>query len=246
MFPADVDTPDAHDRVALNSNPSARLLERAIPEAQMAISHLCEPPPGARRCASTCRAFSPPWDFCPSRSAPPAAGVFAHPGTPAEGLKFPPTLFHTTHFAYDDAEFAHDVSVGMPIAGDVPASGVLRPRPRSSVITLEQWRPALPERNRKLAEGVLSAYGSKMEDACRAHSFAEVGRGRPETPTPATPALMNVVALTPRYAIGDTHEGRAAKVSGVDTLRAAGVNDAMSPMGANAPWNSDVPHATLA
>ena len=168
------------------------------------------------------------------------------PDSPAPKLNFPLFQFLTVHFEYPDATLAADLAIGMPIAGDVPFTGALRPRPRPAVHTLAEWRAQLPVRNRKILDRVVNAAKSDLSEACWYRTLDEVKRGRVTTPVAVTNAVLNSVALTPRYAISESHGGRAAKVRLIDDFRASGINDTISVQDTNIPESLGVFLANLA
>ena len=214
--------------MASRLNPSALLLEPAIPQEQKDNAAACVfAPDNVLRIRSDMLSFPDGLStaLTPLRSRWVAA---LPPDSPARNLNFPVMYFLPSHFAYDDKQFVKELAAGMPISGSIPASGVLRPRPTPAIVSLEQWRAPLVPRIRMILGRVLSTHNSLMATACWEHSLRELEKGRITTPTLVTPAVSNTIAITPRYAKEEPHGGRATKISLIGDFRAAGINDAMS------------------
>ena len=166
--------------------------------------------------------------------------------SPDVGLNFPLIHFLAAHFAYSDKVFAYDLARGMSIAGDVPYCGTLTPRCRPAVQSLELWRADLPARNRLVLDRGVRSASAALTKECWFKTLGEVARGWITEPLPVTDAMLNSVALTPRYAIPEEHGGRAPKIRAVDDFRASGINDALSVLDANIPESMDVFLARIA
>ena len=150
--------------MGVNLGPFKMLLTRATPPALRRISLLCTFEPDAvvsarNNMIAHLTALSERLTRQRGRWA-----ACLPPNSPAVRLNFPLMYFLSIHFAYEDKDFAHDLAVGMPIAGEVPAAGALRPRIRGASITIEQWRGGTPARNRAILERILATKGDPLAE----------------------------------------------------------------------------------
>ena len=235
-------------RVAHALNPAVSLLQRAVPDAKKGIDarFSAYPADDVRRRSVVLKAFESLSEvLAPLRSR----WISEIPAnSPAAGIDFPLIHFIAAHFSYEDAEFATDLSHGMPVAGFPPAMGTLTPRYRPAVTTLESRRADFPARNRLVPGRVKATPGKPVTEECWNATLAQVGKGWAAWPVPVTDDMMNSVALTPRYAIGKANAcvvyshkypilwgGRARNLRAVDDSRASGINDTMTLADASVP-----------
>ena len=132
--------------------------------------------------------------------------------------QFPRFYFRSAHFGYVDTGFAHDLAYGMPIAGEVRATGALRPRIRPAALSVQQWRATLPERSRAIIKRAPESVGKPTTSQRRPKTSGEVAKECVTTPFPVTSAMSSSVALTPRCAHEAPHGGRAKKVRLIDDV----------------------------
>ena len=67
--------------------------------------------------------------------------------SPASGLNLPLLHMLVSHFGYVDAKIAHDLANGMPIGGEVSASGPLVARESPASLSIPEWKLGIQERN---------------------------------------------------------------------------------------------------
>ena len=224
LFPRLASCPSDHVTMGLALDPFRMLLARAVSPALQHVSLLCAFEPdaviyGRTRMLAHLRALSGRLAGQRSRWV---ACLPQH--SPAARLNFPLMYFLTVHYAYVDKDFVHDLAVGMPIAGEIPVTGALRPRVRNAVVTVEQWRARLPARNKAILERVLASKTDPLREECWSKTIEEFQNGWITAPQVVSPAMAASVALTPRYAIQDAN---SKKVRVIDDFRASGINDTM-------------------
>ena len=106
----------------------------------------------------------------------------------------------------------------MPISGDIPLTGAIRPRLRPAAYTLSEWLAQLPVRNRQVLGRVVKSASSDLSVAFWNNTLDEAKRGWVTPPVAVANAILNSVALTPRYALSESHCGRAKKIRLIDDL----------------------------
>ena len=160
--------------------------------------------------------------------------------SPARSIN-PPLIFAiTTKFGYEDTEFAHDLSMGMPIAGPIPPTPGLTTRKRAAQISYVEWRRGIPERNIEVINRVSKAQGTDLPNACWGKTVEEVTAGWVTDPVDLTEDFAKTIPLTPRYAIKEQHGTQKQKIRLIDDFRASGANAIVGTDDTNIPENLDV------
>ena len=111
---------------------------------------------------------------------------------------------------------------------------------------MEAWRQGIPERNARIAERAQRAQGSKLAQDCWGKTLEEVAAGWVSQPSSITAHDLASIALTPRFAINDSHGGRPTKIRLIDDFRASGVNDIVTMADTEIPQDLDVFLANVA
>ena len=116
----------------------------------------------------------------------------------------------------------------MPISGEIPEAGAIRPTFRPSAFTLAEWLAALPARNRHILDVVVKDAKSELSVARRNNTLAEGERGWANTPVPLYGAALDAIDSTPRYATAVSHGVRHSEIRRIEDSRASEVNGTMA------------------
>ena len=128
-------------------------------------------------------------------------------GSPSRGVNFPLIHLLARALMYEDDSFLHDLMAGMPIAGEVPATGVPVPRLRVATNTADRRRAGMPARNRTIAPRVRDAQGTELPDECRRKKAGDIREGWVSEPWGITEDVSNTSPITDRFAIRESHGG---------------------------------------
>ena len=132
-------------------------------------------------------------------------------------------LFH--HLEYPDKRLAADLSHGMPIVGEVPPTGVLRPRTRPQRVDADSWRESIPQRNRQLLAKVVKTGPTKTARLCWGQTIADAKLGWVTQPIPVSEHVLDSLPLPPRFGQMEEHGGQVSMLRVIDDLKASQVND---------------------
>ena len=145
--------------------------------------------------------------------------------SPSRGVDFALVHFLTSNLKYPDTGLASDLTKGMPLVGNVPASGVFTSRVREPVSSIPRWNEGLEERNRATVRRVSHPTDKNLARLCWEKSLQEVEKGWLSKPVPVTEAAIRAIPLPPRFAIEEEHGGQGKKIRVIDDLKASQVND---------------------
>ena len=124
--------------------------------------------------------------------------------------------FLAVHLHYPDVSLSTDLARGMPLVGDVPASGVFIKRSRPVDASIDSWHAGIPDRNRRMYER--TARYAQSEDSKQisrdfwGKTLLDVEQGWISAPVSVTPHAMACIPLARRSAIEEVHGGRAGKI----------------------------------
>ena len=148
-------------------------------------------------------------------------------GPPAKALNFPIMALVANALGYPAKELMGDLSMGMPIAGVVPAAPTLTSRGKDSIWSVEEWKKSIPKLNAINIAMVVKTTGTKLATECYERTMKEVADGWVADPVPVSAVDANR-PLTPRYAAPEQHGNGHKKIRLIDDFRASGVNDTVS------------------
>ena len=161
-------------------------------------------------------------------------------GSPSGAINFALIHFLRKHLDYPDESLPKDLTLGMPVVGQVPESGVFRKRARPSSVNLPDWRNGLVARNQLMVERARQSAGSVEARLCWEKTMREVAKGWVTQPVPVSDSLLNMIPLSHRFAIAEEHDGPGTKIRVIDDFKASMVNDLLSMEDTAVPQNLDV------
>ena len=229
-------TPGEHIALALKIDPFKSALEDALPDRAKYISHKCTAQATAvirHRCqaveelegiSKSLDRFREPWYEC------------LPAGSPARNINLPLIHLIPRTLGYPDDDFARDLALGMPIVGAIPNSNVLTERARGSTTTFEEWKKAIPSRNKEVVERAKKYQEHELASACWAKTLEEIKAGWASEPVPINDAILGAIPLTPRFA---AQGKKGAKIRLIDDFSASGINDIVATIDTDVPENLD-------
>ena len=111
------------------------------------------------------------------------------PGNSPDGnLHFPLMFWAANTLGYKDDDLVNDLFTGMPIAGPIKPSPSLTERTVNASVTLDQWKEAIPERNKANAKRVMKSQNPPAANACYEKTMDEVKAGWLSVPIPLSQA----------------------------------------------------------
>ena len=169
-------------------------------------------------------------------------------GSPARGLNFGLIQFLRKHLNYGDTLIVNHLTNGMPLAGVVPPTAVLRRRATPAVISREKWLSNLKERNVAMVDRAKYYYekDTELSKRCWLKTLEEASKGRISQPVPATSDVLDNAPLSPMFAIEEEHGGWETKLRVIDDFKASQVNDLLELSETCVPDSLDVALAMLA
>ena len=162
-------------------------------------------------------------------------------GSPTRELHLPLISFLARGLNYSDVTLVKDLTKGMDITGEIPATQVLRPRTRVPSVSHEAWLARIPASNAEVVMGVMAKQGSVESLACWNLSLKEAERGWISRPVPITTEVMQSLPLTPRFALVEEHGlDTEPKIRLIDDFKASGVNSLLASLDTCVPQGLDV------
>ena len=229
------------DRVgfAHNLNPSSLLIREAIPPYAWRIGKdVCTDPKSVIERRSAALAYLR--KLCATLEPANQRYIAKLPrGSPSCGLNFALIHFLATNLKYPDSSLARDLLHGMPLIGQLPASGVFRKRNRDPAIFPEEWRGGLERRNRAVIERIPKCSDPELTRLCWEKSVQEASKGWLAEPVPVAEAAISSIPLTPRFAIWEQHGDSARKIRVVDDAKASRAYDLLGLVDTSIPQNLD-------
>ena len=101
-------------------------------------------------------------------------------GSPDKAIDLPLIDCLSNGVNYEDTSSVNELTMGMVIAGYVPATNTRRPRTRVPRADLDEWTSRIPDTNRAVADRAMSCQGSEDSNAC----WNSPSRGRKEVGFP--------------------------------------------------------------
>ena len=162
-------------------------------------------------------------------------------GSPTRELHLPLISFLVRGLNYADTALVTDLTRGMSITGEVPATNALRPRTRVPAATREEWAANIPATNAEVFDRVMAKQGSSEALACWNLPLKEASRGRISTPVPITAEVCRSLPLTPRFALEEEHGlNPEPQIRLIGDFKASGVNSLLSSADTCVPQGLDV------
>ena len=132
---------------------------------------------------------------------------------PSDSIVRAPTfpLIHMIFVSPDYAEISTVVDLfdGIPIAGAIPAPGVLVPRVRGASVSLVDWRDAIPAGNKDVLARLRRSKDSELARDCWEKTPAVAQAGRAPKLRPIADRFTRSIPITPRFAIKEQRGGHA-------------------------------------
>ena len=237
LFPSPIVTMGDHVAFATTLDPHSILLREAIPKFAWDIAKDIRTDPigvvGRRtKALNYIRKLS-------ATLGPANERWVAHLPTqsPSKRINFALIHFLTSNLRYPDAKLAVDLSWGMPLMGNVPATGVFPKRVREQAMPTDVWKDGLAQRNRDMIQRVTALADAELPRLCWEKTIEEVKKGWLTQPIPVTDAAIQSIPLSPRFAIW---ENRNEKIRIIDDFKASKVNDLLGLVDTSIPQNLDV------
>ena len=127
-------------------------------------------------------------------------------------------------FDYEDKEIANDISLGMPVAGDIPTCPVLTEREKAETAPRGNWAKTIPNRNKRAIGRVDGFTNAELGAACWGKSSREINAGWLSQPVDLTDQIAQSANSTPRFSIREPHGDGNSEIRIIDDLKASGVN----------------------
>ena len=230
---------DEHLALAMKVNPFTQLLEEALTPHTKLNAIRCAREP-ALMIARRSRAFS---KLCANATRlEPLRKRQAETlpqGSPAKNLHLPLFQFAISSLGYPDTALAHDLSYGMPIAGNIPPTNVLIKRESPAQTEHSVWLKTIPARNKENVERVLKTQGTPPSLECWERTLDEVKKGWVSTPSTITTEDMATLPLTPRSPKTEQHGANNPKTRLLDDFRASGINELAATQDTDVPDTLD-------
>ena len=141
--------------------PAAELLTAAIShDIRPAASRCVSDPVGVVVCRARARAHLTEVSKNLASKRATWAGIMPE-GSPARALNLPLIAYLVNGLNYDDTDLVKDLTMGMGITGDVPATNTLRPRTRVPRADHDEWAERIPQTNRVVVDRVMGNKGRR-------------------------------------------------------------------------------------